>query len=104
LFTESTDDGGKNTKGKPEPDGRKGTILACRCQGPHEFFPGVKHYFIITGNEPSSFIPSKTSVQNKRTTPSNEKNTYDNDNDNDSQSEEEDHDDDDDVVFTDTES
>ncbi|CAF3334506.1 unnamed protein product [Rotaria sp. Silwood1] len=38
------------------------TNLSCSCQGPHEHFPGIQHYFEIKVNEPLSSFRRETTT------------------------------------------
>jgi hypothetical protein len=76
-------------RGQQPTHGEKKKILSCGCPGPHDTFPGVKHYFEITRSEPSPSIQSRTVEPNRKTVssnkeePDNHDNYYQNDEDDD---------------------
>ncbi len=44
------------------------TILSCGCKGPHEYFPGVKHYLNTNNRIPSPVVQRKRVVSHRKTT------------------------------------
>ncbi|CAF3327065.1 unnamed protein product [Rotaria sp. Silwood1] len=82
------------------------TNLSCSCQGPHEHFPGIQHYFEIKVNEPLSSFRRETTtsccgdkcVRGRRDAYDNKEDMRNNGNDFKCKKQNKDHNDDDDVV------